>query len=342
MKEVKHTGSVDDPPSLICRRSRGRHFTCCNPLSTLYFLIDLNLTQLPPLITCLPPSRKETPSMAAASSTMADQTAQIGELGTPETLPAETSTPAEGSGEQPFPFMKLPLELRTKVYKETLVMPGTIVMNIDVEVRIDCDIHNPPHRTYKPLNVSVLDLCSTSRAVHHESLPVFFRYNLFHFDTCDDLVKFFSCVGPTSRRNVTSVYFGFRGRAPAKAANALRQFVGLNYLTIEISGLTLDIIPHPYAWSPPCLMKANGLAGLLKIRGIKELEIIQSPTVAPNLTFLADSIPAFKEALQVLKQPHKPALLTRQEKKDYPQSRWRTVFGKANVNTRAERKFMGL
>jgi len=57
--------------------------------------------------------------MAAASSTMADQTAQIGELGTPETLPAETSTPAEGSGEQPFPFMKLPLELRTKVYKET-------------------------------------------------------------------------------------------------------------------------------------------------------------------------------------------------------------------------------
>lgn len=43
------------------------------------------------------------------------------------------------------------------------------------------------------------------------------------------------------------------------------------------------------------------------------------------------------EALQVLKQPYSEAAIRRQDKKDYPPEKAkRTVFGRANVVTRAE------
>ena len=76
---------------------------------------------------------------------------------------------------------------------------------------------------------------------------------------------------------------------------------------------------------------------LLKVRGIVKLEITATDSLIRHFPELR--IPSFEAALQVLRQPRKPAQLTRQEKKDYPpQKATRATFGKTNFTTRMDKK----
>ena len=76
---------------------------------------------------------------------------------------------------------------------------------------------------------------------------------------------------------------------------------------------------------------------LLKVRNIVKLEIIATDSLRQH--FPEIGIPAFEAALQVIKQPRKPAQLKRQEKKDYPpQKAMRATFGKTNFTTRMDKK----
>ncbi|KAL6716254.1 hypothetical protein ACLMJK_005820 [Lecanora helva] len=254
------------------------------------------------------------------------------------------ATPPE---EQHFPFMRLPLELRLRIYEMHLAIPGVIASGAaycidrgrDSPKRLDvCQIHNRFRFDCDGLfDKSLLNLWSTSKLVYQESIPIFFRLNHFHFGNFDYLHTFLSHVGITSRRNIISISFEYGGRSPVPAIKLLRECIGLKKLTIY---LTWSTEACRYGTDSSNVPKLFGLADLLKIRGISELEVVPHAyrENIGNHSLLCRK--AFEEALQVLKQPHKPAWLTRQYKKDYPQGNERMVFGKANVETRAEKKFI--
>lgn len=84
------------------------------------------------------------------------------------------------------------------------------------------------------------------------------------------------------------------------------------------------------------LMKLYGLRDLLRVRGIERLEITANDTVRQ---YFHINIPTLEAALQVLKQPRKPAQLKRQDNKDYPPPKaTRATFGKTNFTTRMDKK----
>lgn len=243
---------------------------------------------------------------------------------------------------KPFPFMKLALELRTEIYKAHLKVPGTIAIfggeyYNSVEVRRGCELYVQPQAQKKAFDISVLKLLAVSKTIFYEAVPVFFRYNTFRFDGLARLSTFLNCIGPIARRNVTSVSIGYAGKAPARAMKLLKGCIGLRELTIELSLNSLGLMPHPAHFD---LMRMHGLTDLLKIRGIEKLVVIAAPNMLDYFTCIEENLPGLKQALQVLKQPHRPDQLKRQENKDFPEKATRTFLGKANVKTRNEKKFM--
>lgn len=294
----------------------------------------------------------QTPTVVAAELIEIDEQHE----GTPQssvtTQPdkKEPSLSVEQSDDKPFPFMKLPLELRAEVYKQHLIMAGTIASigrvyphpHLRIHLRNYCGIHEPPHHEDQNIDLSVRRLWAVSKTIYYEAIPVFFRYNDFDFETLDLVLQFLSQIGPTSRRNISSMSFNYTGKAPAKAIRLLKECVGLRSLAIRISHDITSVIPFRAFSYTYDLMRVWGMKDLLKIRGIETLEIKQEPPQYPSTAYDAihAKIPVFEAALQVLKQPHNPAHLTRQEKKDYPLKATRTVFGMANVKTRTEKKLI--
>lgn len=74
----------------------------------------------------------------------------------------------------------------------------------------------------------------------------------------------------------------------------------------------------------------------LKVRDIVKLEIIATESLRQQFSVIG--LDPFEAALQVLKQPRKPAQLNRHQKKDYPsQKATRATFGKTNFTTRMDK-----
>ncbi|KAI4232178.1 MAG: hypothetical protein L6R40_007493 [Gallowayella cf. fulva] len=89
------------------------------------------------------------------------------------------------------------------------------------------------------------------------------------------------------------------------------------------------------------MVRIPGLRELLKVRGIQTMEFHLALSSPPNTTWesIVPDWQQFLAALEVIKQPYSEAALIRQYKKDYPPEKAkRTVFGKANVATRSERR----
>ena len=245
---------------------------------------------------------------------------------------------------EPFPFMRLPPEVRNMVYKEALVMPGIIsierglvsfyyarleVVRNKIGSEIDLKIDQKSTRA----------LLQTSKTVYQEASPVYFGSNHFYFDDVDLLTRFLQTLRPDFRRLITQMTVHYYGRAPAKAMKALSGCISLTQLTLELSVLTAYCMTQKSAG----VMTLMGLKDLLKIRGLQDVNIGTSRInlqEAP-MGYLAE-ITIQGDTLQVLKEPHNPIKLKRLEAKDYPKGKsQRTIFGKANVITRAERKIMG-
>lgn len=249
-----------------------------------------------------------------------------------------------------FPFMKLPQEVRSMVYKEYLILPGSISTvgfawadaASSTKLRRDCILHQPAHHSYVAMDRSVFGLWSVSKALRKESVSLFFRHNDFRFANLNQLQRFLSHISVEGRRSIASIYVGYFGAAPARTFKLLRECVGLRRLTLELQQMSIGTVPWIVKLQRYKLMKIHGLADLLKIRG---LQIVKVESGGLNESVFIrefdDELVTFKEALQVLKQPHNPAQLRRQEKKDYPHGVGRTLFGKANVTTRMEKKVMG-
>ena len=181
-------------------------------------------------------------------------------------------------------------------------------------------------------------LFRTSRTVYRESALLYFRHNIFQFHEVDSIVSFVNVLPPYFRRAIKSMVITYNGNKAAMAAKALKTCLGLQHLRLHFNPGSIVLIRH---WRMPYFRGWEhlwGLKDLLKIRGIKELQITKSNhiPVIVNVDDYFEDWQAFSEALQVLKEPQTKQHLTRQNKKDFPQQSMREVFNLTNVATRAQ------
>ena len=247
--------------------------------------------------------------------------------------------------------MRLPLEIRTLVYTEVLVMPTPIQFGRNYSlcptafttetVKPDPECSNFTRR--KSIDqAEVLQLVRVSKTVYQESANLYFRHNEFEFLCLQYVFEFLTCLPPDHRRVISSISLNYYGINEAMATRALATCVGLRRLRITISTISLASI-RPILWrrGEASLTRINGFRDLLRLRGLAELEVCIEEGVYTDPNYanrLCGGTQVFVDALQVLKKPRGKGQLTRQEKKDYPQKASRTVFGKANVITRTEIK----
>ncbi|KAI4216450.1 MAG: hypothetical protein LQ349_009101 [Xanthoria aureola] len=259
----------------------------------------------------------------------------------------------EAKTAQGFPFMKLPPEVRNMIYKE--VLEDTSIINLIAlgdtkkvrEVRgkpvlLRYDPEMPPVTPYSQGQFDPLLLLRASKAIHDEAYPVYYGRNTFFCRGLAALRGFLGRLKREYRRSIRSLGFDMWGDPAAKSIRLLQGCVSLQDLHIDCRGVRL--------WDN--LRSDSVLPGyneLLKLRGIRSLQILRPVkddiyrlgSQTYRIILPADTHEYWEEIiedLQVLKQPRSEAMVRRQDWKDFPlENTKRTVYGKANVQTRSER-----
>lgn len=173
---------------------------------------------------------------------------------------AEQSPPL--SRDVPFPFMKLPLELRNQVYEEFLVLPGKrgpkyLRSNIKRARRL------------RQQKRDAINLFLAPRAIYYEAVPIYYGLKIFHFPNVDNLALFLSELKPRFRRSIRSLSVFFWGKTPARAARLLVKCTGLRNLSLCFNVFPAGCMPKKNRR----LMKMHGLEDLLRIRGLETLRL---------------------------------------------------------------------
>lgn len=255
--------------------------------------------------------------------------------------------------DQPFRIMDLPLEVRTMVFKEFLVMPGPILSRREAYFEGKYQTIPPFAKlpwfkfeqrgwwgsgSCEEINESsiirqsdLLNIFSASKTIYRETVPLYFGCNTFEFRQLDDFEKFVTKIGAEYRWQLARVSIHrYRGRAPARAVKHLVTCVGLRELTLNMDGYSIATFSNV----PPYNFNLYGMKDLLRIRGLTNLQVISQEADHEK------AIGAFKKQLEVVKQPHHPKNLKRQENKDFPAKAKRRVLGSANVVTRGEKRML--
>lgn len=236
---------------------------------------------------------------------------------------------------QPFPFMKLPPEVRLMIYRQHLATLGIIDIRSPhrdgdaVLLRQDCGLHQPPHCVYKPLDRSIRGLLTVSKAVYNESVLTLYRHNTFHFPDFDALYRVLRRLHVECRHSILSISLYYSGGRSTKSIRLLQGCIGLR---------RLSLIFNPYSLCDRVdAMEVYGLEYLREIRGIEELKITQEYwRSSPGISAAFHSL---EKALQVLKQPRPAAQSEKQKKRDSSEP----AYGRPNVMTRSrQRRIMGM
>ena len=259
----------------------------------------------------------------------------------------------EAKTAQGFPFMKLPPEVRNMIYREFL--EDTSIINLIAlgdpkkvrevsgkPVLSRYDPGMPPVIPYSQGQFDPLLLLRASKAIHDEAYPVYYGRNTFFCRGFAALRGFLGRLKREYRRNIRTLGFDMWGNPAAKSIRLLQGCASLQYLHIDCRGVRLWDNLRSDSVLP-------GYTELLKLRGIRSLQILRP--VKNDIYRLGSQTyrilrPADTDAyweqiiedLQVLQQPRSEAMVRRQDCKDFPlENTKRTVYGKANVQTRSER-----
>ena len=260
--------------------------------------------------------------------------------------------------DQPFRLMDLPLELRSMIFRELLVMPGPVLFASLARkkpapfARADLIGSDALHRVYYGDSIvwhldfnlvpqsGLLNIFSASKTVYRETVPLYYRCNQFHFENLDFMEQFLNKVGAESRWQISTIAVNYHGKAPARAVKRLTACVGLRRLTLNLDSLAFARLDP----NNPRDTRLIGMKDLLRIRGLDRIDLVSldEESLFLPITSLSQNtvINNLKERLKVLKEAHDPKQLKRQEKKDFPTKAKRTIFGAANVLTRSERQML--
>ena len=99
----------------------------------------------------------------------------------------------------PFPLLKLPSEIRTRIW--------TLVVEVEIVV-IDYGDYRS-RQTGRHFFPTTMSLASTCRQMYHEVAPIYYSKNLFHFphESRLRLSQFAEAIGPTNTESITRVGF---------------------------------------------------------------------------------------------------------------------------------------
>ncbi|KAH8729189.1 hypothetical protein BGZ61DRAFT_529436 [Ilyonectria robusta] len=213
------------------------------------------------------------------------------------------------------PFLRLPRELRDKIYSFALPQK-------------DLGIH--PYRAFRRLVflASVGDpsgfffklgdepgILKVSRQIRQEALPFAYRNTHFYLDDVDDVVKFLVAIGHVGRSNITSLQFPWESLNdvwakeeqlaygnvsdpvlpflhPLRCVQLLKECPRLRFLQISFDPCVFEYKSVDEFMADP------GIASLSTLRGIRTLKMMEVAEANDETTKPLDEQPAFKWLLE--------------------------------------------
>ncbi|KAL8889599.1 MAG: hypothetical protein Q9215_003159 [Flavoplaca cf. flavocitrina] len=237
----------------------------------------------------------------------------------------------------PFPFMKLPAELRVMVYQYHFFQSAEhLAGHCEFARERACGSGGPACRLgIVNEYVHLGNLWITSKAIYHEAMPIYFSTHDFHFSCIGDLFKFLTTIPYYHRQHITKLSFVYTNgcRIPKSARidnfdihqafRLLSECPNLIELGICLSGFETNRI-FQSQW---------GLKTLLKLRGIERLTL-------EEVDGWADAqITSLDRSLSVLKGPYSPAEEKRRQARGIAKDMivLRTCFDGSEMDTRGAR-----
>ncbi|KAI9816712.1 MAG: hypothetical protein M1832_005001 [Thelocarpon impressellum] len=146
----------------------------------------------------------------------------------------------------PFPFLRLPPQLRARVYTLLLTAPCPVTPVL-LQQTTSYVTHYTPHGAprWQPLDPlprvphSALAVAGTSRAVLAEALPAFYAANAFAFKSTPHLHAFLAALSPARLALLCSLHValrGFRGRSARVCRVLGAACPGLRRLSVSVEG----------------------------------------------------------------------------------------------------------
>ncbi|KAI9697597.1 MAG: hypothetical protein M1836_004547 [Candelina mexicana] len=190
-----------------------------------------------------------------------------------QTSPDETSP-----DDRPFPLMKLPGELRNRIYEFHLVSenglhPTKCITEQELATLSSRKAGHLARRTEpKSGQFPKVSLFFVSRQLNEETVVIYYRYNNFHFDCVGILAAFLESISPERRSLISKVTVDWVGRGCPRAFDMLAQCDNLQSLTLNITEMTLSGASYEHGTTTQQrLVSALGFPNLLKVRGLKNV-----------------------------------------------------------------------
>ncbi|KAI9710641.1 MAG: hypothetical protein M1812_007406 [Candelaria pacifica] len=170
----------------------------------------------------------------------------------------------------PFPFERLPRELRDRIYEEALVSP------IEIEV-----YHTSTFRSFLAFQdkrssegSSAFNILRASQQIYSEALPVFYGQNEFHLHYINEVTKFLTDIGPRARGILKYLSLEVL-MTPRSALPIFRKIVICK--SLERIKMTEWCFPFIYRWVLTYLQSDTSFQKL------KKLKLVILPGADPSL-----------------------------------------------------------
>ena len=264
----------------------------------------------------------------------------------PKARVAQADTQAPQAAQQPpvvpFPFMKLPLELRTMIYRIHFAQPAEPhhLKSVDLMPSL-CLFDDPPLRPcpFRMVNggVPVRVLWTLSKDIYHEAMPLYFKNTEFTFNSLESLAQFLDKIGPYHRQHVSSVNLNITAFDFSMARdNCLsddQTYAGLQAVKLLRSCPALRRMKFSLPPTVSHMAETSELfRAVLKIRGLDFVDVYRSRSwPGPGAADLIQVQEHNEQALQVLKRPYRAAAIKKREERGISHVVVpRTFFGSIN------------
>lgn len=191
-------------------------------------------------------------------------------------------------------LMDLPSDVRLEIWRYLFVLGGNHEMTYFAEM-----YDHPMIKVFRKEHI--IGILRTSRAIYHEAMPIFYRYNTLCFEFGTHFERFMSDISPKVYEVLGSIHLIIEGRNPAEGFKALLRCEQLRHLHLAIYGGVLD----SKKWHERHSTTSPGMSDLLKLRGLTNVRVTRFWDGDDEIDDPSD-LKEFEKlctALKLLKQP---------------------------------------